>query len=164
MTALAIMGLLPENVSVELPAARLFFDGEDLTTASASTAERYSRQRYFDDLSGADDFAQPGLHRRRADCRGTAPAPGSRQAGGLEQGDRSAGRGAYTQPAIERQGLPPPDVRRAAPAGDDRDRACLPTEDSDCRRANNCARRYRASADFRSDARSRSRKPVPRLS
>ena len=78
-------------------------------------------------LPGADDGAQPGLHRRRPDCRGacgcTAPARARRaRARAVELLDAVQDPG--RRPARAR--LPAPAVGRPAAAGADRDGAGLP--------------------------------------
>ena len=67
VTALSIMGLLPQPPA-RIAAGSVRFAGEDLTTACANAAcENIRGAGIVDDLPGADDLAQPGVHHRRPD-------------------------------------------------------------------------------------------------
>jgi energy-coupling factor transporter ATP-binding protein EcfA2 len=75
VTSLAIMGLLPpENSKV---GGAVVFEGRDLLTLDAHLLRDLRGARHRDDLPGADDLAEPGLHDRRPDHRGD-PAPPAR--------------------------------------------------------------------------------------
>ena len=56
------------------PGSRILFEGRELTALSERELEQRPRQRDLDDLPGADDVAQPGLHGRRPDRRGRPAA------------------------------------------------------------------------------------------
>ena len=73
MTSLAIMGLLPKPPGHGVR-ARCVFEGVDLLRLPRARAARPARRPAGDDLPGADDVAQPGLHGRRPDRRGAACA------------------------------------------------------------------------------------------
>ena len=77
MTALAIMGLVPE------PAGRIAAGRSALPESIWKPLRRpsggLSRRQDRDDLPGADDLAQPGLHDRRPDRRGADPPSRSRR-------------------------------------------------------------------------------------
>ena len=148
MTALSIMRLdrpagpdragLVDHVRRPRPReARRGRDGED------------PRQRDLDDLPGADDVAQPGVHGRRPDRRVRASPSGRRQEGGGRAGARDD---APRRDPVRREAdarLPPPDVRRHAPARHDRDGALLQPEAPDRGRADDGPRRDRPGADPR---------------
>ena len=53
---------------------RILFKGRDLLTLTNERDARDPRQGDLDDLPGADDRAEPGLHLRRADHRGARAA------------------------------------------------------------------------------------------
>ena len=72
ITALSIMRLIA-------PPGKIV--GGEITLRRQESAEAFrrrdapdSRRRHRDDLSGSDDLAQSGLHRRRTDCRSAAAA------------------------------------------------------------------------------------------
>ena len=56
--------------------------GRDLATLPEDEMSKIRGNDDLDDLPGADDLAQPGLHGRRPDRGGGAAAPGRRQEGG----------------------------------------------------------------------------------
>ena len=56
-------------------AGQILLDGSDLLKLSRRGDARGPGQPDLDDLPGADDLAQPGLHRRRPDRRGRAAPP-----------------------------------------------------------------------------------------
>ena len=119
--------------------------------ARGERAREDPRQRHLDDLPGADDLAEPGVHRGRPDRRGSAAAPEGRPEGGHGPGGRDDAARRHSLAGAARPGLSPPAVRRHAPAGDDRDGAELQPEAADRRRADDGARRDRAGADPRAD-------------
>ena len=80
VTSLAILGLLPPENTIVDPASQILFDGRDLLGAAAARAARAARRGDLDDLPGADDLAQPGVHRRLPDRRSAAPAHGHERA------------------------------------------------------------------------------------
>ena len=106
------------------------------------------RQRDRDDLPGADDLAQPGLHDRRPDHRGDPPAPGQERPRRLRPRVEMLELLGIPEPARHAQ-LSAPDVRRHAPARDDRHGAVLPPGAADRRRADHRARRHHPGADPR---------------
>ena len=74
----------------DAPAASVF-DGRDLLALDErELREGPRRARSRIDLPGADDVAEPGVHRRPADRRGAAQAPGMRGASARRAGDRAA--------------------------------------------------------------------------
>ena len=113
---------------------------------------RHPGQRDLDDLPGADDLPQPGLHHRRTDRRGAAAAPGSRAPGRLGPRRRAPRLGEHSAPGAPRARLPAPALGGHAPAGDDRDCARLPATDPHRGRADHRPRRHRAGPDLRSPA------------
>ncbi len=148
VSAMAILGLLPENAIVGAaephplrrarPAARI-----------PGRAAGHPRQGHLGDLPGADDVAEPGVHRRRADRGGAAHAPGHGDAPGAGARGRAAGRGRHPEPAAAHEFLPPRDVRRPAAARDDRHGDRLRAQAPDRRRAHHRARRDDPEADPR---------------
>ena len=79
VTALAVMSLLARGG--QRSAKRMSFAGTDLTVAVGPRDGAPARQSHVDDLPGADDEPQPGLHDRLADGGG-ADAPQGRLARG----------------------------------------------------------------------------------
>jgi len=73
ITALATMGLIPSPPG-RIAGGSIALNGEELTSASEARL-RPLRGRNSDDLSRADDLAQPRLHRRRANSRGHHATP-----------------------------------------------------------------------------------------
>ena len=117
------------------------------------------RQGDRDGLPGADDLAQPGLHRRRPDHGG--------RSGSTRAASKTEARGARHRDARARWGCPTPEQRldeypielsrRHAPARDDRHgAACEPTP-AHRGRADHRPRRDRAGADPRAAARLQAR-------
>ena len=102
---------------------------------------RDPRQGRLDGLPGADDLAEPLVHRRLPDRRGPAPPREPVAYGGASPRDRAAGAGRHPGARAARQGVPPPAVGRHAPAGDDRDRGGVLASGPDRRRADHRARR-----------------------
>src|SRR5439155_1414021 len=79
------------------------------------------RQRRGDDLPGADDQPEPGLHGGRPDHGGRGAAHQDVQERGLEQGHRVASTRRHQQPRAAGQAVSARAVGRHAPARDDRD-------------------------------------------
>src|SRR5882724_8586987 len=105
------------------------------------------RQRDLDDLPGADDLAQPGIHGGRADRRGgPAPrGPGAARRDG--QDGRHAQARAHPQRRAAGEGVPPPALGWHAAAHHDRDGAVVQPQAPDRRRADDRARRHHPGAD-----------------
>ena len=80
VTALALMGLLPPAAEVVVGQRRP--RGARPVPPVGAGAGRSPRQPDGDDLPGADDLAQSGLHHRRPDRRGHTAAPQRRQGRG----------------------------------------------------------------------------------
>ena len=74
VTALSIMGLVPSRPGAS-PAGRSASKAASWSACRQARAARPARQPHVDDLPGADDLAQPGVHGRRPDRRGDAAAP-----------------------------------------------------------------------------------------
>ncbi len=113
-----------------------------------------ARQRDLDDLPGADDVAQPGAHHRPADRRDAACCTAACRAPRRWRA-RSRCCRLVNMPEPERRvdAVSAPDVRRHAPARDDRDGAGLRPAAADRRRADHRARRHHPGADPGPDAR-----------
>ena len=79
----------------------------------------HPRQRDLDDLSGADDVAQPGAHDRQADRRDADPASGPVARARAPRG-RDAAPGAHSRGRAADRAVSLPALRRDAPARDDR--------------------------------------------
>ena len=69
VTALSIMRLIPSPPG-RIAGGEMLFEGQDLLDAARAADARDPRRRDRDDLPGADDLAQPGVHGRRPDRRG----------------------------------------------------------------------------------------------
>ena len=119
-------------------------------------------QRDLDDLPGADDLAQSGVHGGGADRRGVADPSGALARGGVEAGRGTDRRGADPAPGPACRGVSAPAFRRHAPAHHDRDRARLPAEAADRGRTHHGAGRDRAGPDIRPAARPAGPGPAPR--
>ena len=78
VTALSVMRLVdrPGRIAED---SRILLRGPRPRHARGERAREDPRQRHLDDLPGADDVAEPGLHRRRPDRRGGAAAPERRR-------------------------------------------------------------------------------------
>ena len=63
MTALALLRMVPSPPG-RISGGRVMFNGEDLLQASQTAHQQHPRQGHRDDLSGADDLAEPGLFGR----------------------------------------------------------------------------------------------------
>ena len=150
VTALSIMRLIDLPGRIERGSS-IMFEGRDLATRPGGRDGGDPRQRDLDDLPGADDLAQPGLHRRRADRRVGAAPSGRRPEGGRRAGRRDDASRRHPIRAEAGARLSAPDVRRHAAASHDRHGAQLQPEAPDRRRADDCPRRDRAGADPRAD-------------
>ena len=104
--------------------------------------------------AGADDGAQPRLHRRQPDRRGARGARAGSRPGGARPGHRAAGRGPRPGSAAPRRRIPAPAVRRPPPARADCRGARLPAQAAHRRRADDRPRRHDPGPDPRSAARS----------
>src|SRR5581483_7314872 len=104
-------------------------------------------------LSGADDLAEPGLQRRRADRRGRPRARGGEPRRRIRARRRDAAPRAHPQPRTAGARLSAPVLRRHAAAGDDRDGAVVQSQAADRRRADHRARRDDPGADSRTPRR-----------
>ena len=153
VTALSIMRLIPQ------PPGQDRRRPDPATTAGTSRPARRAemrqdpRQRDLHDLPGADDLAEPGLHHRRADRRGHAPAPGPRAAATPWTRRSRCSSSSASRRRAAGQGVPAPDLRRHAAARDDRHGAGLQPEAADRRRADHRARRHHPGPDPRPAAR-----------
>ena len=85
VTALSVMRLIDRPGPDRGRLAHLF-QGRDLATLEEGELEKIRGNDDLDDLPGADDVAEPGVHRRRSDLRGGAAAPERRPEGGHGRG------------------------------------------------------------------------------
>ena len=69
VTAMSVLKLI-QMPPGRIVAGQILWQGRDLVPLSADEMRQDPRQGDRDRLPGADDLAQPGLHRRRADRRG----------------------------------------------------------------------------------------------
>ena len=76
VSAMAILGLLPENAIIAPREPHPLRRRATCCKAPLRGAAVDPRQGHLGDLPGADDVAEPGVHRGRADRRGAAPAHG----------------------------------------------------------------------------------------
>ena len=136
-------------------AARSCTRGKDLLGARRPRDAQDPRQPDLDDLPGADDLAQPGVHRRRPGRRGGPPAPGQVEGRGARGRDRDVPARRHPVARGARRRVPAPAVGRHAAARDDRDGARVQARSADRRRADDRARRHDPGADPR-PARARS--------
>ncbi len=72
MLSLSVMRLVPPPGRVS--AGQVVFDGQDLLGLPMAAMRGAARPAHRDDLPGADDQPEPGLHRRRPDHGGDARA------------------------------------------------------------------------------------------
>ena len=149
VTALSILGLLPPENSIIDPASRIMFARPQRRRAAARRSAQSARRGDLDDLPGADDVAEPGVHRRLSADRGAAAAHGNVAGGGAQAGGRAARRGRHPRSRVQGQRLSVADVGRPAAARDDRDGDRLRAEAPDRRRAHDRARRHDPEADPR---------------
>ena len=94
-----------------------------------------------DGVPGPDDLAQPGRADRRPGHGGDQEAREGRPQGGPGPGRGAPDEGRHPRPGPPAAGVPPPAVRRDAPAGADRDRDRLRAQAAHRRRAHHRARR-----------------------
>ena len=73
VTALSILRLMPQPPG-RIVGGTILFKGRDLLALPNGRDAGDPRQGDLDDLPGADDVAEPGLHLRRADHRGAGAA------------------------------------------------------------------------------------------
>ena len=122
-------------------------------SARARRSARCARVRGAEiahDLPGADDVAEPGVHGRRADRRGDAPAPRRRpRAPRARRRSRCCALVEIPEPERRVRRLSAPAERRHAPARDDRHGAVVPAAAAHRRRADHGARRHHPGADPR---------------
>ena len=110
---------------------------------------KIARQPDRDDLPGADDQPQPGVHGRRPDRRGPAPAPAACASARPGHARSSCWRRWASPTPASALDSTPPAVRRHAPARDDRHGAGVQPGAADRRRADHRAGRDGAGADPR---------------
>src|SRR5229473_5682948 len=117
--------------------------------AVRTRAARGSWQSDRDDLSGADDLAEPRVHGRGSDCRSRhyPSAPVAWRRAGPR--DRDAAPGRHSRPRRARRPLPPSAVGRHAPARHDRDGARVSPQGLDRGRTDDRARRDDSGPDPR---------------
>ena len=114
----------------------------------AGGAAPHARRPHGDDLPGADDRAQPGDARRRADRGGAGRStPTSTRASRRKRVLDTHGVGAPARHRAPDRRLSAPALRRPAPAHHDRGRARARSRAADRRRADDRARRHHAGAD-----------------
>src|SRR6266498_639968 len=123
--------------------------GPEPPRAPRTGAARRPRQPDRDDLSGADDLAQSGLHRRGPDRGGRHHPSASVARRRARARDRDAAAGRYSRPRGTRRSLSASALGRHAPARHDRDGARLSPQGADRRRADHRARRDDPGADPR---------------
>ena len=154
VTARTIMGLLTKRATIadadpHHPRRRR----HPRHSPNARCAQLRGNQ-HLDDLPGADELAEPGLHGRPADRRDPAPA----QPDQPRRGDGSARSQLLEEvqipePEARLQAVSAPALRRPAPARHDRHGARQPARRPDRRRADDRARRHRPGADPQPDQR-----------
>ncbi len=115
--------------------------------ADRPAARRFARQPHGDDLPGADDQPEPGLHHRRPDRRGHPPAQGGRQGRGPRPGAGDAAPGAHPGAGEAAGRLSAPAVGRHAPARHDRHGPGQRPAAADRRRADHGAGRHHPGPD-----------------
>ena len=102
-------------------AARSASRARDLLALTESRDGGHPRQRHLDDLPGADDLAQSAAHGRAGrSARRSRCTRDCRAARRMDQADRHAAPRAHPGTGAARARLSAPDVRRHAPARDDR--------------------------------------------
>ena len=150
VTAMSMLRLLPASARLS---GTVRFEGRDLLTADEASLRARARARDLVRLPGADDVAEPGLHRRPPDRRGAAPPPRPRRAEAHDRTRRAARARRHPRPGAARRRVPAPALGRHAPARDDRDGGRLQPEGADRRRADDGARRDDPGGDPRPHAR-----------
>ena len=119
VTAMSIMRLI-DIPPGEIASGEILFDGVDLLKLGDKAMRQVRGRRHRDDLPGADDQPQPGVHGGRSDRRGGPPPSDREQEGG--EGDRLAvaGRRRSPRPQAPVEAVSPRAVGRDAPAHHDR--------------------------------------------
>ena len=152
VTARTVMRLLTKRATVGAE------DADHARAARTSPRSRTSEMRKLrgnrpdDDLPGADELAEPGLHHRPADLRNPAPAqPACRAPRRMKRAEALLEEVQIPEPEARLRQYPAPALRRPAPARDDRHGARQPSRRADRRRADDRARRHRAGADPQPD-------------
>ena len=148
VTALSIMKLIPQPPG-KIVEGQILLQRPRPRHPPREQAPEDPRQGNLDGLPGAHDLAQPGLHLRRADRRGAAPARGPRPPRRHGQDGRDAEAGAYPERRAPGQGIPAPALGRHAPARDDRHGAVVQPQPPHRRRAHDRPRRHHPGADPR---------------
>ena len=121
---------------------------------------RAARRRHLDDLPGADDVAQSGVHRRLPAGGGPAAAHGSlRGAAARKRSIALLAGSRHSRTGPQHRQVSVADVGRPAAARDDRDGHRLRAQAADRRRADDRARRDDPEADPRPDRRSAEEAP-----
>ena len=110
VAAMALSGLLPRNARVT---GSVRLDGAELVGRERQHAAIDAWQGHRLHLPGADDVAEPGLHRRPAGRRGAAGARGHVAPAGARPRRRAARPGRDPEPARAAQAL----SRTSSPAG-----------------------------------------------
>ena len=123
MTSLAIMGLLPQGGQRAARGASPFA-AKISQGAPEAARQRLARQPHGDDLPGADDRAQPGLHDRQpAGGSAIATIASVERRGGARPRGRLLGKVGIASAAERARPVSAPALRRPAPARHDRDGA-----------------------------------------
>ncbi len=147
ITGLSILRLLPNNLA-GLDGS-ILFDGVDLASCSTRAMRGDTRPAHRHDLSGADERARSGVHRRAPDRRDAAGSHRCRQGGGAGADHRHAAPRRHRLARAAHRRLSASALRRHAPARHDRGGPDLRAAAPDRRRADHGARRHRAGADPR---------------
>ena len=100
--------------------ARSISTASTLRTMQHKQAARGARPPHRDDLSGADECARSGVHRRPPDLRSAAHSHQARCEGGARKNHRNAAQRRHRLARASRRRLSAPALRRHAPACDDR--------------------------------------------
>ena len=112
-----------------------------------------ARRRDLDDLPGADELAEPGVHGRVPDRGSAEAAPRPARVAGAAARAPAARRGRPRRAAGQARRLPVPALRRRAAARDDRHGDRLRAEAADRRRADHRLGRHCTEADPGADRR-----------
>ena len=146
VTMLAVLGLLDANATVT---GSVRFDGVELVGAPPldPAGDPWAAHRHR--VPGSHDVAQPRLHGRPPARRGRARPSPAGQAAGRGPCRRTPRAGVDQRRGEAAQGLPARALRRAAPAGDDRDGAGQRSRPAHRRRADHRPRRHDPGPDPR---------------